>query len=227
MPVNALAVAAVSLMSGASATVVPSLDADAGMEWLLGRSDSMWKRQTEPELPNSAPGLLASSSNVVSPAANSTFRFDGHLFDFIYDGIGGQDYHTTGVQLQMMTQGLGKDGRAAGAPEAFNGFARTTQATIANIFANAYQANTTQYEMDNKLYNRYEYTLQAPQIPQWQRDLPGNLVIIEFYSTPNVSCLCIRSYEWILTGCSSSQDTGLVWSNVVYQPLQLVSSKPI
>lgn len=187
VPVVALAVAAVSLVSGASASIVPSLDADAGVDWLLGRSDSLWKRQMGPMLPNTAPGLLSASGTVVSPPKNATFRFDGHLFNFTYDGVGGRDYHTTGVQVQMTTQAMGEGVRAAGVPEVFNGYARTTQATIANIFANAYQANTTQDEIDNKLYNRYEYTLEAPKIPQWQRDLPGYLVIIEFYSAPNVS----------------------------------------
>lgn len=132
---------------------------------------------------------------------------DGHLFNFTYDGIGGRNYHTTGVQVQFTTMGLGEGVRASGVPSTFNGYARTTQQTVANIFPNAYQEGTTDYERSLTLYNRYEYTLQAPKITEWQRDLPGYLVVIEFYRTPD--------------------DEDLVWSNVLYWPLQLVASTPV
>lgn len=102
------------------------------------------------------------------------------MFNFTYDGIGGQDYHTTGVQVQITTMGMGEGYRPTGVPDTFAGYARTTQATIANIFPNAYQNGTTDFERQNNLFNRYEYQLQAPKIPQWQRDLPGYVVVIEF-----------------------------------------------
>lgn len=212
-----------------------SLDADS----LFGRSESsLWERQMTTMVPNTAPGLLVSSGTVESPAKNSTFRFDGHLFNFTYNGVGGTTYHSTGCQVQITTEGLGDGVRGAGMPETFNGYARTTQATVANIFPNAYQANTSQYETQHNLYNRYEYTLQAPKIPEWQRDLPGYLVIIEFYSAPNVSEMRIlrrKIGEWLTHMCFYTyvllllhppKDTDLVWSNVVYYPLQLISSMP-
>lgn len=81
---------------------------------------------------------------------------------------------------------MGEGYRATGMPKTFNGYARTTEATIANIRPNAFQPNSSRLELDGKLFNRYEYQLMAPKIPEWQRDLPGYLVVIEFYSTPNV-----------------------------------------
>lgn len=81
---------------------------------------------------------------------------------------------------------MGEGYRATGMPKTFNGYARTTEATIANIRPNAFQPNSSRLELDGKLFNRYEYQLMAPKIPEWQRDLPGYLVVIEFYSTPSV-----------------------------------------
>lgn len=153
------------------------------------------------------PALLSSSVKVISPPFNSTFRFDGHLFNFTYDGIGGSKFHTTAVQVQITTLGMGEGYRATGMPKTFNGYARTTEATIANIRPNAFQPNSSRLELDGKLFNRYEYQLMAPKIPEWQRDLPGYLVVIEFYSTPS--------------------DQDLLWTNVQYWPLKLTSSTPI
>ena len=152
------------------------------------------------------------------PTSCLYFLADGHLFNFTYNGIAGSEFHTTGVQVQITTLALGDGYRASGAPKTFNGYARTTQATIANIRPNAFQPNSTDVETENNLFNRYEYQLMAPKIPDWQRDLPGYLVIIEFYSTPNVSArrevgghvqksmILNEILLWTMTGSRTSLD---------------------
>ncbi|KIS67594.1 uncharacterized protein UMAG_04096 [Mycosarcoma maydis] len=148
------------------------------------------------------PALLSSSVKVISPPFNSTFRF--------------------AVQVQITTLGMGEGYRATGMPKTFNGYARTTEATIANIRPNAFQPNSSRLELDGKLFNRYEYQLMAPKIPEWQRDLPGYLVVIEFYSTPS-----LQPIDDSFCFSFSYQDQDLLWTNVQYWPLKLTSSTPI
>ena len=99
---------------------------------------------------------------------------------------GGEDYHTTNVQVQFVTEAIGDGVRASGLPDIINGYARTTEATIANLYPNMFNPNSTEYETSISLFNAYNYTLRTPIIPQWQVDRQGVIVVIEFYTTPDV-----------------------------------------